>query len=904
MATLRGGFSPGNGRLKSVASMLAAFSAMTAIPTLAWADCEPANPSSGATVTCTGNPNGFSTDGLGSLTVNIVSGTNLNGPLTASNTGVLGITNAGNLQSMTLTDNGAVTFTNSANINSGVTIVGDGDHNITNQAGGNLNQTFSISGNGNNSVTNFGTLNPGIVVNGDGTLAILNDTGSFINQQIAVTGAADTTVDNFGTIQGTFTLDMGDDVVTNHGGATINANVVQGGANDQFLMLGGRVNGEIQQGDGNDIARLEAGEISGFVRAGANQDNLLWTGGLVGGIDMGTENDQALFIGLTDTELRAIQIDGGLGSDTLTWQDVQGSRPDRLVNWELISLTNGSQLTMGGNLVLGDTGTGTGALTIDSTSTLFASEGQYTIQPAVNGQGTTVTNAGTMDLTRGGASVTDTLTIVGDYHGDNGALLLNTVLAGDGAPSDRLIVTGNETGITRIFVTNVGGSGDLTSGDGILVDEDINGVSDGAFVLGNVVAAGAYEYRLVQGGTSPGTENNWYLVTHATDTDGDGDGDEDGDDDRDDDEDNASPDTDGDGDGDGHGNGTSDGDDAADGGAGGDGGDADADVDGNPDIEIPLYRPEVPIHSPVPAMGRALTRATLGTFHEREGEQVWSRRNGGFEAAWLRSFGMLHEQSWKGDLDPTFDGNLWGLQAGLPMYLSEHQNGQRDVFGLFAGFGRATGDVRGFALGRPNLDVGHLSIDSYSVGGYWTHHWPNEAYVDGVLMFSWLDAEARSNRGIGVDIDGTEIAASIETGIPFDISESWQIEPQAQLIWQHQSFDRASDLFSTIDFHDVDAVTGRIGGRLVGEYLVNDVRLRPFAKANIWHAFSGNDTLTYNSFTTLITERESTSLEVGLGLTADFNQSTSLYANVDYSTDISGEDLEVWEGRVGLRVAW
>ncbi|MGI6852082.1 autotransporter outer membrane beta-barrel domain-containing protein [Mesorhizobium sp. 1B3] len=154
-----------------------------------------------------------------------------------------------------------------------------------------------------------------------------------------------------------------------------------------------------------------------------------------------------------------------------------------------------------------------------------------------------------------------------ECHGNSGSLLLNTVLASDGAPSDRLIVTGNETGLTRIFVTNVGGPGDLTTADGILVDQDINGVSNGAFVLGNVVAAGPYEYHLVRGGTSPGTENNWYLVSHATDIDGDGDGDVEDDDDRDgvgDDGDNNSPDVDGDGDGDGNGDGSTDGDNGGD----------------------------------------------------------------------------------------------------------------------------------------------------------------------------------------------------------------------------------------------------------------------------------------------------------------------------------------------------
>jgi hypothetical protein len=43
----------------------------------ALADCTPASPASGDTVICNGNPNGFSTSGLGSLDVVIQQNTNL-----------------------------------------------------------------------------------------------------------------------------------------------------------------------------------------------------------------------------------------------------------------------------------------------------------------------------------------------------------------------------------------------------------------------------------------------------------------------------------------------------------------------------------------------------------------------------------------------------------------------------------------------------------------------------------------------------------------------------------------------------------------------------------------------------------------------------------------------------------
>src|SRR5690606_39827400 len=61
-------------------------------------------------------------------------------------------------------------------------------------------------------------------------------------------------------------------------------------------------------------------------------------------------------------------------------------------------------------------------------------------------------------------SLHDALPIFGDYVGSGGRLLLRSVLASDGAPSDRLVLSGGfASGGTSIEATNVGGAGALTS---------------------------------------------------------------------------------------------------------------------------------------------------------------------------------------------------------------------------------------------------------------------------------------------------------------------------------------------------------------------------------------------------------------------------------------------------------
>lgn len=164
-----------------------------------------------------------------------------------------------------------------------------------------------------------------------------------------------------------------------------------------------------------------------------------------------------------------------------------------------------------------------------------------------------------------------------------------------------MISNGTTSGTTGLVVTNVGGAGAETTQNGILVVEAINGATTGSgtFNLARRASAGIYEYQLVQGGVTSGTENNWYLRNNFQGIDASnpnlpdwllpgGGGEEGG------------------------------GDNGGGSGGGGSGGGGD-DGDGG----ITLIRPEVPILSATPTVVRGLLRVALGTFHERHGEQAW-----------------------------------------------------------------------------------------------------------------------------------------------------------------------------------------------------------------------------------------------------------------------------------------
>ncbi|WP_313460025.1 autotransporter outer membrane beta-barrel domain-containing protein [Stenotrophomonas sp.] len=105
----------------------------------------------------------------------------------------------------------------------------------------------------------------------------------------------------------------------------------------------------------------------------------------------------------------------------------------------------------------------------------------------------------------GDGSAFHTLQVAGNYSGDGGTLRFNTVLAGDDASSDRLVIDGDSSGQTNVEVNNVGGPGALTSRGIQLVQ--VGGASNGQFDLIGRAVGGQYEYFLFK----DAGDGDWYL---------------------------------------------------------------------------------------------------------------------------------------------------------------------------------------------------------------------------------------------------------------------------------------------------------------------------------------------------------------------------------------------------------
>ncbi|RWO74898.1 MAG: autotransporter outer membrane beta-barrel domain-containing protein [Mesorhizobium sp.] len=725
----------------------------------------------------------------------------------------------------------------------------------------------------------------------------------------------------------------------NMSGGTIDRNLVTGFDKDTIILSGGTIGGNISVSGGDDSVTVTGGTVGGDILMSFGADSFVWNGGgiIYGSVDLGGDNDTARLSNLTNANLGATDaISGGAGSDALTLDNVKLDGVSRLQNWESIDATNDTELTLDGNLVLGDSGTGTGSLSVDAASTLYGGGFNAAIQAFTAGQLAQVTNAGRIDLTNGTTGATDSLTISGNYVGLGGLLLIQTELGDDSSASDKLVLSsGTASGSTGISVVNLGGAGAATTQDGIMVVQAINGATSGAttFALDAPVAAGAFEYYLFKGGVSAGSEENWYLRSTLNTparpaaappaleptappepeppaaeppppppselpptpppTEGDI---------------NNPP------------------------------------VDPTPPVqaadpepepppapppapvadppppppvvptdvpdlptpaageEILLYRIEVPVYSALPPVAEHLAMTTLGTFHERRGEQSLLS-NTELSPVWGRIFGQDSKMAYSGTVSPSFDGTLFGLQAGFDLFGRETASGQTDRAGLFVAYASMNGDVRGQALGWDNLSVGSMDINGTSVGGYWTRIGQGGWYLDGVLMATFFGGDATSSRGIGIDVGGTGVTASLEGGYPIALGQGWTLEPQAQLVWQQLSLDDASDRFASVSFDTDGNVTGRLGARLQGETTINGMALQPYLKANIWHDFGGTSHVNFDT-TDISTEGRSTSFEFGGGVIAKVTDKVSIFATGDYTTNLGGDERRILEGNLGFSVKW
>jgi outer membrane autotransporter protein len=171
-------------------------------------------------------------------------------------------------------------------------------------------------------------------------------------------------------------------------------------------------------------------------------------------------------------------------------------------------------------------------------------------------------------------------------------------------------------------------------------------------------------------------------------------------------------------------------------------------------------------------------------------------------------------------------------------------------------------------------------------------------------MWSRLDGDNSSERGVKMDTKGDAVTLSAEAGYPIRVSENWVAEPQVQIINQQIDLDDQNDGISDVSFDSQDYWTGRLGTRLKGRYQADNIPLEPYVRANLWRTFGGYDTVTYDDVDRIKTEHKSSSADIDAGIAAKLTSDISVYGSVGYSFNLDGNDLSGTTGTVGLRMSW
>jgi len=462
-----------------------------------------------------------------------------------------------------------------------------------------------------------------------------------------------------------------------------------------------------------------------------------------------------------------------------------------------------------------------------------------------------------------------------NYTGMGGIIGLNTRLDTDGSPSDRLVINGGAaSGNSLLRITNTGGGGAVTTGNGILVVDTINGgtTATGAFALAGEVAAGPYEYRLFRSSVDASNDQAWYLRSTINCT--------------------LSP--------------------------------SDPECQGPsppPPGPVPDFRPETSFYAAIPSLALLYGRNLLDTLHERVGDEEDIRGRTDLHQStpntgmWGRIVGTTGQQNNDSagifGAGPQYKYDFLGLQAGQDLFRSEHADGSRDHAGVYFAVGGARGHVTHFdgALGTD-------SFQAYTLGGYWTHFGPTGWYVDTVLQGTYYDVLGGVSQipgALQISTNGRAVAASVEGGYKFNLPQGYFIEPQAQAVYQNIDLSGAQDAAAQIRFANVDSLAARVGARFGRTWSLDDAQAGGFARTitawlrpNLWHEFRGDPLTQFSSDTGFIPFRSDLGGswgELNAGINGQIDRYTTLFANASYQQRFEGKTY-AYDGKLGIRVNW
>jgi len=467
-----------------------------------------------------------------------------------------------------------------------------------------------------------------------------------------------------------------------------------------------------------------------------------------------------------------------------------------------------------------------------------------------------VANAGTVAFTAPTGGTFKTLT-TRNYVGNGGVLGVNTALGTDGSPSDKLVIDGGTaSGTSGLRVTNAGGQGALTHSNGILVVDVVNGGTTGAsaFTQSGRAVAGVYEYRLFRGAADGTNPDAWYLRSERADP--------------------PTPPT---------------------------------PPAPNPDVIVPLFRPEVGAYL---ANQRLAAGFLVHSLHDRLGEPQWTEQQTFGDddqkrgAGWVRLVGKdIGSRTSNGTFDAQ--STAWMLQLGGDVAQWSLFRGD-DRLHLGGMLGYNWGSSTGRAAGNPfkaDSDVQGVNVGVY---GTWFQNDKSRLgwYTDLWMQFGWFNNHVNGELLQQASYNSKVLALSAETGYAWLPSHTrdWVVEPQAQVIYVRGYQGTFTEPSGTqVGGADSDGIITRLGVRLHRTWIDDKGhRYQPYLTLNWWHdSVDNNVALNGVSMGDLY---PSNRYEVKLGLDVQGRKGWTGWSNVGWQW--GSQAYHAFIGRLGVKYTW
>jgi len=512
---------------------------------------------------------------------------------------------------------------------------------------------------------------------------------------------------------------------------------------------------------------------------------------------------------------------------------------------------------------------------------------KYTLKltsDGINNDGT-LTNAGEIDLYNG--SYKDVFTIEGNYHGNNGNIIMNTLWNapggenGENSESDLVYITGNASGSTRVSPSSFEEEEDYNVIDGTIqqLSTRLNSVpvikvagnSTPTTFIGTAKTAGAAEAQLTSRQVNGIWEYYWTIAPLGNANLG------------------VIP-----------GTGTTTGSNG-----------------GQNTSSKPIYIMAQPVSSYVlmPKVNLEMGYETVGTLHERRGEnQILNLENMSKDKGqiWTRIFG--HGLNEKGKERFEYESDIYGVQVGHDFKINEDSKGNTHLLGGYISYNRANTDF----FDKYRAENGYISDDKFtgkgksesvSLGLTKTKYTQNGSYYDLVGQMSFLQNKYNSRDDYAAKQKGYGLLLSAEVGRPFKFSKSvngtsWSIEPQAQLSYQHLHMKSFNDGLRSVNQDNRNGLRTRAGVRI--SYDKNsEVTNRTntyYAVANVWHDLTKNNNRATNIGLDKVSEKYGKTWgEIGIGAQAPVGQKSNLYVDTRYEHSFGNENRSGYKGTIGFK---